>query len=907
MTPSGAHAHTAVNQDPKPRRSRRAVWAVAVLVVGLALSAASAMMWARADKANDRKDFRAQAEDVISTAGILLQRDTNFVATLRTVMTMHPSLTPSQFEQWYSRLQGDQHQVGGVGSAVIDVVPARNLIGFQAHRNADPAFVRLLGSSLSLVAPTGQPQYCLLGGSGALKPLIPLTARLVQQDWCNPRTVVGSTEATQLWASAASDRVLVAPINVAWLRTTMFETPFYRRGVALATPAESTANTLGWVVSSFDINTLLQQAIGRNHELAAHLRYTNPSGRSIDVASAGHAAGSLTESTVMNMGGRWTITITGAPTVSGVTPAVQGAIITVAGALVSLLLALLILTLSRSRERALAMVAEKTGQLRHQALHDALTGLPNRVLAIDRAEQMLARARRSDQPIAVLYIDIDGFKHINDTFGHAVGDTFLKAVAARLETVVRAGDTAARLAGDEFVVLLEASTLDVGPELVAQRVLDVLREPYDLTEEIGRELTVTASVGVAYGRHETAEELLADADVALYAAKEAGRNQFVTFESGMQTAAQDRITLEMDLTDAIAAEELFLVYQPTFDLKSERTTGVEALLRWRHAERGVIAPDVFIPIAERSGLILSIGRWVLHTACRQAAEWRSQGHDLSISVNVSGRQLDHDELVDDVASALAESGLEPSALTVEITETALMKDPEATAGRLAAVKDLGVRVAVDDFGTGYSSLAYLRQFPVDTLKIDRAFVQGIASSKESAALIQTLIDLGRSLNLETLGEGIEDLAQLEHLQRAHCDSGQGFLFARPLEAEALSAFLSSRGPSSQPPLPTSADLYAPPARRRRSRRPQAARRSGAAAGARAPAAHRRHATLRAPHHRAHGRSRARWPDRVPRHRSCDCGRRRCGESARTPASARRPRSPGRRRGPRSAPRLRAGR
>ena len=206
----------------------------------------------------------------------------------------------------------------------------------------------------------------------------------------------------------------------------------------------------------------------------------------------------------------------------------QGAIIFGRRAsLVTLLLSLLILTLSRSRERALAMVAEKTGQLRHQAMHDALTGLPNRVLAIDRAEQMLARARRADQPIAVLYIDVDGFKHINDTFGHAVGDTFLKAVAARLETVVRAGDTAARLAGDEFVVLLEASTLDAGPELVAERVLDVLREPYDLTEEIGRDLSVTASIGVAYGQHETAEELLADADVALYAAKEAGRNQYV--------------------------------------------------------------------------------------------------------------------------------------------------------------------------------------------------------------------------------------------------------------------------------------------------------------------------------------------------------------------------------------------
>ena len=806
MTPSGSHAHP-VTEDQEPttrRRSRRAVLAaVAVLITGLALSAVSAVLWARTGQANDRKDFHAVAQDVTSTAGILLQRDANFVATLRTVLTMNPGLTPTQFAQWYGRLQSNQRQVGGIGSAVINVVNANDLLRFQSRRDGDPAFVRTLGSNIATIAPTGQPQYCLLGSSGAWRPLTPVAARLVQQDWCNPHTFVGSTEAAALWAAGATDHVLVTPINIAWLQTTLFEVPFYRRGVPLSSPAERTANTLGWVVSSFDVGTLLQQALGHNHGLGVRLQYTNPDGKLVQVAKVGQAAGSLTQRTVMDFDGRWTITVTGPPIVAGVAPAVQGVIIFGAGALVTLLLSVLILTLSRSRERALAMVAEKTGQLRHQALHDALTGLPNRVLAIDRADHMLARARRADQPIAVLYIDVDGFKHINDTFGHAVGDTFLKAVAARLETVVRAGDTAARLAGDEFVVLLEASTLDAGPELVAERVLDVLREPYDLTDEIGRDLSVTASIGVAYGKQETAEELLADADVALYAAKEAGRNQYVIYESGMQTAAQDRITLEMDLADAIAAEELFLVYQPTFDLKSERTTGVEALLRWRHAERGVIAPDAFIPIAERSGLILSIGRWVLHTATLQAAEWRARGYELSISVNVSGRQLDHDELVDDVRSALRESGLEPSALTVEITETALMKDPEATARRLTAIKELGVRVAVDDFGTGYSSLAYLRQFPVDTLKIDRAFVQGIASSKESAALIQTLIELGKSLNLETLGEGIEDLEQLEHLQRAHCDSGQGFLFARPLEADALTEFLSSH-PADQ--APAAADL-----------------------------------------------------------------------------------------------------
>jgi diguanylate cyclase (GGDEF)-like protein len=806
MTHSGLAAPS-VAEDHHPkglRRSRRAVQAaVAVLICGLVLSGISAVLWTRAGSANSRKDFHSVAQDVTSTVGILLQRDADFVATLRTLLTMHPDLTPTQFAQWYRRLEGDRRQVGGIGSAVVDVVPAKQLIRFQSRRDADPAFIRYLGSHITFVAPTGQPQYCLLGASGVLAPLPTVAAELTQQDWCSPRTVVGSTEAAALWAAGATGRVLITPINVAWLHTTLFETPFYRRGVSLRSPAERTANTLGWIVGSFDVSSLLQQALGHQRGLRVRLQYANPDGKQVAVASLGHAAGSLARRTVMDFNGRWTIAVTGATAVSGISPALQGVIIAGAGAVITLLLSLLILTLSRSRERALAMVAEKTGQLRHQALHDALTGLPNRVLAIDRADQMLARARRADQPIAVLYIDVDGFKHINDTFGHAVGDTFLKSVAARLETVVRAGDTAARLAGDEFVVLLEASTLDVGPELVAQRVLDVLREPYDLNDEIGRDLSVTASIGVAYGQHETAEELLADADVALYAAKEAGRNRYVTYESGMQTAAQDRITLEMDLADAIAAEELFLVYQPTFDLKSERTTGVEALLRWRHAERGVIGPDVFIPIAERSGLILPIGRWVLHSATLQAAEWRAQGYELSVSVNVSGRQLDHDELVDDVRSALLESGLDPSALTVEITETALMKDPDATARRLNAIKQLGVRVAVDDFGTGYSSLAYLRQFPVDTLKIDRAFVQGIASSKESAALIQTLIELGKALNLETLGEGIEDLAQLEHLQRARCDSGQGFLFARPLEADALTEFLSSR-PVDQ--LPTGADL-----------------------------------------------------------------------------------------------------
>jgi diguanylate cyclase (GGDEF)-like protein/PAS domain S-box-containing protein len=442
-------------------------------------------------------------------------------------------------------------------------------------------------------------------------------------------------------------------------------------------------------------------------------------------------------------------------------------------------------------------------RLRHQAFHDALTGLPNRVLVLDRAEQMLARARRNSIPVAALYVDVDGFKHVNDRFGHAAGDELLRLVAARLQSLVREGDTAARLGGDEFVVLLEGSALDAGPELVAERLLEVLRPPYEMTAVIGRDLPVTASIGVAMGELGTADELLRDADVALYRAKEAGRNRYVVFESSMQTAAHDRLTLEMDLAEALDRGQLFLLYQPTFDLQSERAIGVEALIRWHHPVRGIIEPGQFIPIAEQSDLILPIGRWVLDEACRQAAAWHAEGRGLTMSVNVSARQLDHDELVDDVGHALEHSGLEPTQLTLEVTETTLMRDADATAKRLAALKQLGVRIAIDDFGTGYSSLAYLRQFPVDALKIDRSFISGIASSKGSSALIHTLVQLGKALEIETLAEGIEEPAQLRALQRESCDQGQGFLFARPLSATAIEQFLGPAVPTQTPKLATS--------------------------------------------------------------------------------------------------------
>jgi diguanylate cyclase (GGDEF)-like protein len=775
------------------------VFACSILVVGLVASLGSALLWRSSVKAHDRQQFQIGSTDVNETVETLLRRDADFVATLRGVLTMQPHLSATRFDQWFSQLQGRQREMSGLGTTVVEVVPAAELAAFQARRAASPAFRALAPGTIVPVARTQRPTYCLLSAGGTVHPYSPAVGRLLQGDWCNPASPIGgyqtggTSQALLLKSITDSGQFLVHPVTSLGVSTVFVEAAFYRRGARIASVAQRRAAVTGWVGSSFEIDALIGEALGEHHGLSVALYHSNPDESEKLIGRVGTApTGTFTRETTIQIDGRWRVLVRGSVTASGLSGNLQGLFLFLVGAIVSVLLFALVLVLTRSREHALGMVKEKTGELRHQSLHDALTGLPNRVLALDRAEQMLARARRQQIPVAALYLDIDGFKHVNDTFGHAAGDDLLRIVAGRLEGVVREGDTAARLSGDEFVVLVEGSALDAGPELVAERLLEVLRRPYEMDGQTSRPLSLTASIGIALGERASAAELLSDADIALYEAKAAGKNRYMLFQSSMQTAAQDRLTLEMDLAEALEQHQLFLQYQPTFDLQSERVIGVEALIRWNHPTRGVIAPIEFIPIAEESGLIVPIGRWVLEEACRQAALWYSDGHRIGMAVNVSGRQLDDDELIEDVRSALQESGLDPKTLTLEITETTLMRDAEATARRLHMLKQLGVRIAIDDFGTGYSSLAYLRQFPVDALKIDRSFISGIAGSKGSAALIHTLVQLGKTLDIETLAEGIEERSQLETLQREHCDHGQGFLFSRPLDVDAIEAFLNAK-------------------------------------------------------------------------------------------------------------------
>jgi diguanylate cyclase (GGDEF)-like protein len=452
------------------------------------------------------------------------------------------------------------------------------------------------------------------------------------------------------------------------------------------------------------------------------------------------------------------------------------------------------------RKRTDEELARREEELGFLATHDALTGLPNRTLILDRVEQMLARSARKQTPVAALFVDLDNFKSINDTLGHAVGDELLQAVTARLGGVIRDADALGRLGGDEFVVISEELSMSVGPELIAERLLDALKHPFDLGADKATRVTVTASIGIAVGERISAEELLRDADIAMYRAKWDGRNRYVVFETGMQDTIQKRMELEMDLREALANNEFFLAFQPTIDLRDMSPTGVEALIRWKHPLRGVVQPDDFIPLLEETGLITEVGKWVLEEACSQGAAWRAAGHPIGMAINVSARQLDSDQIVTDIEEALSHSSLDPAALTIEITETTLMRNAEETALRLAQIKQLGVRIAIDDFGTGYSSLAHLQRFPVDALKIDRSFISGLRHNLEGETLVRTLVQLGKALSIETFAEGIELPQDLTVLRDENCDTGQGFLFARPLDAEATETFLKDWIDTSTPLL-----------------------------------------------------------------------------------------------------------
>ena len=462
-------------------------------------------------------------------------------------------------------------------------------------------------------------------------------------------------------------------------------------------------------------------------------------------------------------------------------------------------------------------------QLRHQAFHDALTGLPNRALFLDRLAHGVARTRRGHDPLAVVFIDLDDFKAVNDSLGHGAGDELLVAVAGRIRMTVREADTPARMGGDEFAILLEdAPTVEAARES-ANRVLQALRLPFRLQSQ---DIAIRASAGIAMyaSPEQSAEELLRNADISMYSAKAQGKDRLVVYESAVHDAAIWQLQLRTDLQLALEREEFALAYQPVVDLETNEILGVEALLRWQHPRRGLVGPSEFIPIAEETGLIVPIGRWVLERACLQARDWRGarEGRGLDLSVNLSVRQIEDPNLVDDVRQALQKADLEPRRLTLELTESILMHDTERTIDTLGRLRSLGVRLAIDDFGTGYSSLSYLRQLPVDALKIDRSFVAVVDAGPDERALVRSIVALAQSLRLETVAEGIEQPGQLAELRAIGTRLGQGYFFARPLDPAEIGE-LVERGAPFAPTPPAQPSPSRPSHGRAANGRPAAAR------------------------------------------------------------------------------------
>jgi diguanylate cyclase (GGDEF)-like protein len=750
---------------------------LALLGVGLAGALSGALLLSHAAATRSRQALRSSAEQIASTLQLAIQHEDDLVVSARGFLVDDPGASAAAFRSWAVGVNALGRYPELLGIAHSPPVAASELPGLLALLERTQANSLTPGAASPADRSTKPPAYCVSASAVYRKGMGEMFASgrnvcdLGPAAWAAGLAAFDSGQ--PVYAPWVPPRRALGPLLVVFA-------PYYRAGTDGALVGRRAAFA-GWVAMVVRPRVLLAAAL-RGHAHTAVVFSYRRGGTHVDVASGPAATGAATATATLR--GGWTVKTRSVVLSASVFSDEEALTVLSSGAALSALLAALVFVLGTGRARATRLVALRTDELRHLALHDALTGLPNRTLLMDRLRQMLARNRRVGLSGAALYIDLDDFKNVNDTLGHGAGDRLLQALAQRLSADLRAADTVCRMGGDEFVVLLDGGE-GVAPEVVAERLLGLIGEPFDLGGPLP--LSVTASIGIAVGDRGTPEALLRDADVALYEAKASGKNCLAAFAS---SAERDRrVRLELDLRAALEGGQYFLLYQPIYSLDDLSIVAVEALLRWEHPTLGTVAPEEFIPLLETSGQIIEVGRWILYQACSQMAYWREAGARAGMSVNVSGRQFESAMLVSDVQNALVATGLDPAALTIEITETSMMRDSRHAARRLSAIKDLGVSLAIDDFGSGYSSLAYLQQFPVDCLKIDRTFTESIGRSAESDRLVHMLVALGSDLGLRTLAEGVESAAQLEHLRREGVDEVQGFLFAEPLAPDALEGLI----------------------------------------------------------------------------------------------------------------------
>ncbi|HYM55468.1 MAG TPA: EAL domain-containing protein [Solirubrobacteraceae bacterium] len=783
-------------------RGRRGVWAVATVMLvlaGVLASVLSARAVTRSDADRARLASHLAAADVASALKLAIRREEDLTISTSAFVVGNPRASGADFDTWIESMHAMQRYPELQNIGLVALVGASHLAAFEARMTANPLRPR---GPLS-AAPTGglqilpagkRPYYCIAVAGLARNAASYLPTGL---DYCELIKTMITARDSGLTGYAPLADVGATALGV--------ETPVYRGGVTPSTVTARRQAFVGWLGERLQPKVVLEGALEGHPNVAVVFRYDS---RYSHIKFTSGAAPSGAQSTkiplqvgreagLANAYEGWTVQSFSAGAAGGVLGDRNALALLSGGILLSVLLGLFVLVLGSGRTRARRLVRQKTrelsqknSELSHLALHDTLTGLPNRALVLDRAAQMLARAaRRADTVAGALFVDVDGFKRVNDDLGHAAGDRLLTVVGERLQSAVRDQDTVGRLGGDEFVVLVECTVDEAALDVLADRVTEILREPIEL-DDSRKTFSVTASIGVAVGRYATPDALLRDADLALYAAKAAGKDRYALFDASMHAGAEGRLELEADLDRALAEEQFFLLYQPIFDLPSHEVVGVEALIRWRHPTRGIVDPESFIPLAEETGLIAPIGRWVLDRACRQAAAWAAEGHGIGIAVNVSAYQLGRRGFAEDVRRALQSSGIESSSLTLELTETTLMRDVPAACERLQEIKLLGVRVAIDDFGTGYASLSYLQRMPVDVLKIDRSFIAALGDGHQGRELLEAILAVAQSLSLAVIAEGIEEHGQLSALEELGCQMAQGFLLGHPVPADDIAALLA---------------------------------------------------------------------------------------------------------------------
>jgi diguanylate cyclase (GGDEF)-like protein len=728
---------------------------------------------ARSDAEKARLRFKHSSAEVSSTLKLAVQREEGLAIAANTFFAGNPQASQTELSKWarWAQALRNSREVQRLG--LVTLVPAPQLGVFRSRLTGSAPTpgaaksvqaTKATAASLRIVPAGARAEYCLAVVGVARGGLKSPPAGL---DYCARTPGLLSSRDTGLSVKTAGRSGTLSIMR-----------PLYRGDATPFTLKGRRAAFVGWLREAISPSVVVTQALRGHPESAMRLRYQAAS-TSVSV-TAGEQLRDAQNATISLHNG-WSARIFGAPLGGDVLANGASLALLIAGIALSALLGLLVFLLGAARPRVAS--APKAPERPQEQLYDALTGLPSRTLTLDLAERMVARAGRQSGMLAgALYIDLDWFKDVNDKLGNAAGDQLLRIVAERLANVVRTGDTVGRLEGDQFVVLVESAARGVRLDSLARRAIEALHKPVTL-EDFGPSFFLTASIGVAFGRYATSDELLRDAELALRAAKESGKDRYTLFNANMRSVIEDRGMLEVDLNAALQERQFFLLYQPIIDLRSRQVAGMEAMIRWRHPTRGVLLPDEFVPLAEDSGLIVPIGRWVLEEACNRAAAWSVAGHSIGVSVMVSANQLNRDGFATDVRRALQQSGLEPSLLTLEIAESTVMLDVAAATERLHEAKHLGVRTAIDDFGSGYAYRSELKQMPLDFLKVDRNSLAASDDEDYRSWLLEAILHFGRDLSLTVIAKGIETREQLIAIQAMGCAMAQGYLMGEPVTAE----------------------------------------------------------------------------------------------------------------------------